>query len=380
MSTIRRRATLLAGLILLSFLSSTVGRPLRAAGEEIPAQINDQAFWQMIVDLSEPGGFFRADNFVSNEISFQYPIPELRQNTKTGGAYLGVGPDQNFTYIVSMKPKIAFIVDIRRQNMLQHLMYKALMELSADRAEFLSRLFSRQRPKDLDSVSSAEALFQAYADVPANRELYTANIEVIKKQLTDHGFELTTDDEKSIQYILSAFYAGGPDLTYNGAGNAGFAGRNRMPTYAELMMETDRTGQNRSYLSSEENFQYLREMERKNLIVPLVGDFAGPKALRAVGEYLKARAATVTAFYLSNVEQYLFQQEDDWIKFYSNVGNLPLTPESVFIRSVFNGMIPTSSTGFGLRSASVLSSIPDLLQAFDAGKIRAYYDVIAMSH
>ena len=380
MSTIRRRATLLAGLILLSFLSSTVGRPLRAAGEEIPAQINDQAFWQMIVDLSEPGGFFRADNFVSNEISFQYPIPELRQNTKTGGAYLGVGPDQNFTYIVSMKPKIAFIVDIRRQNMLQHLMYKALMELSADRAEFLSRLFSRQRPKGLDSVSSAEALFQAYADVPANRELYTANIEVIKKQLTDHGFELTTDDEKSIQYILSSFYAGGPDLTYNGAGNAGFAGRNRMPTYEELMMETDRTGQNRSYLSSEENFQYLREMERKNLIVPLVGDFAGPKALRAVGEYLKAHAATVTAFYLSNVEQYLFQQEDDWIKFYSNVGNLPLTPESVFIRSVFNGMIPPVSTGFGLRSASDLSSIPDLLQAFDAGKIRAYYDVIAMSH
>ena len=111
-----------------------------------------------------------------------------------------------------------------------------------------------------------------------------------------------------------------------------------------------------------------------------MGDFAGPKAIRAVAEYLKAHEATVTAFYLSNVEQYLFQQEEDWSKFYSNVGTLPLTTESVFIRSIFNGMIPPRSTGFGLRSASVLSSIPDVLQAFNEGKIRAYYDVIAMSH
>jgi hypothetical protein len=294
--------------------------------------------------------------------------------------YLGVGPDQNFTYIVSLKPKIAFIVDIRRQNMLQHLMYKALIELSADRAEFLSRLFSRPRPADLGSSTTAEALFQAYADVPANRDLYTANIDAIKKELTDHGFELTTDDERSIQYIMSAFYSGGPDLTYNGAANSGFGGRNRMPTYAELMMETDRSGQNRSYMSSEENFRYLQEMERNNLIVPLVGDFAGPKALRAVADYLKAHEATVTAFYLSNVEQYLFQQEDDWIKFYANVGTLPTSSESVFIRSIFNGMIPPRSTGFGLRSASVLSSIRELLQAFDEGKIKAYYDVISMSH
>jgi hypothetical protein len=43
-----------------------------------------------------------------------------------------------------VKPKIAFIVDIRRQNLIEHLMYKALFELSADRAEFISRLLSRR--------------------------------------------------------------------------------------------------------------------------------------------------------------------------------------------------------------------------------------------
>ena len=97
----------------------------------------------MVNDLSEPGGYFHSDNFVSNELGFQYVIPDLLSTVGTGGVYVGVGPDQNFTYVAALKPRIAFIVDIRRQNMLQHLMYKALIEMSSDRAEFLARLFSR---------------------------------------------------------------------------------------------------------------------------------------------------------------------------------------------------------------------------------------------
>jgi hypothetical protein len=44
---------------------------------------------------------------------------------------------------------MAFIVDIRRGNMLELLLYKALFEISNDRAEFLSRLFSRPMPAAL---------------------------------------------------------------------------------------------------------------------------------------------------------------------------------------------------------------------------------------
>src|SRR2546430_14944461 len=102
-----------------------------------------------ISEFSEPNGYFRADNFVSNETTFQYVIRELKKVTP-GGVYLGVGPDQNFTYVVAMRPKIAIIFDIRRQNMLQHLMYKALIEMSSDRADFISRLFSRKRPEGLE--------------------------------------------------------------------------------------------------------------------------------------------------------------------------------------------------------------------------------------
>jgi hypothetical protein len=279
---------------------------------------------------------------------------------------------------------MAFIFDIRRQNMIQHLMYKALIEMSADRAEFLSRLFSRKRPEGLGPDSAPEALFRAFDEVVPERELFYQNLEAIKAQLIDHhGFKLTAEDQASMEYVFRAFYTGGPDLTYNGPGSGNnFGGRGRMPSYAELMMQNDGHDRNRSYMSTEESFRILQDMEKSNLVVPVVGDFAGPKAIRAVAEYLRQHDAFVTAFYTSNVEQYLFQQNDDWSKFYANVATLPVDPAALFIRSVFNGMA-VQYQGFGLRSASVLGSIPDLLKAFDAGQIRrgpaGYYDVIQMS-
>src|SRR5262245_22984419 len=104
--------------------------------ETVPAQLSEQEFWQLSSSLSEPDGFFHSDNFVSNERSFQTVLAELSEGRRPGSAYIGVGPEQNFTYLLAVKPKIAFVVDIRRQNLIEHLMYKALFELSADRAEF----------------------------------------------------------------------------------------------------------------------------------------------------------------------------------------------------------------------------------------------------
>ncbi|PYS12362.1 MAG: hypothetical protein DMG15_14590 [Acidobacteria bacterium] len=379
MLPIRRRIVLASAAALVAFLgplSLTSSRLV--ATELIPSQLSDEAFWNMVTEFSEPNGYFRADNFVSNETTFQYVIRELKKVTP-GGVYLGVGPDQNFTYVVAMRPKIAIIFDIRRQNMLQHLMYKALIEMSSDRADFISRLFSRKRPEGLELNSSASQLFLMFENVPTDREFFLENLQAIKKQLEQrHGFKLSAEDEGILEYIYRAFFAGGPDLTYNGVGGGGF-GRGRMPSYADLMQMTDGEGQNRSYLGSEENFKILQDLENKNLIVPIVADFAGPKAIRAVAAYLKDHDAHVTAFYVSNVEQYLFQQNDDWSKFYRNVRLLPVDATSTFIRSVFNGITVNYQANGFMRSASVLSSIPGLIEAFDSGELKTYYDVIQMS-
>src|SRR4029077_18924839 len=136
-----------------------------------------------------------------------------KRDREAAGAYLGVGPEQNFTYIVALKPRIAFIFDIRRQNLIQHLMYKALFELSPDRSEFLSRLFSRARPDNLDANANITDLFAAFADVSAEPDLFRENLRAIKDSLIkDHGFTLTMDDESSLEYVFSAFFIGGPNL------------------------------------------------------------------------------------------------------------------------------------------------------------------------
>jgi len=346
----------------------------------IPGRLSDSVFWKLVTDFSEPGGYFRSDNLVSNERMYQWVIPDLLRTTKPGGVYLGVGPDQNFTYIVALRPKIAFIFDIRRQNVLTHLMYKALIEQSTDRADFVSRLFSRPRPKGLDTASSAEAIFTAFdAELPDSSE-YHRNVASIRERLTKtHGFKLTDEDFNTIGYVYQSFVSGGPDITYNfGPSRMGGFGRSQMPSYSELQVATDSALVHRGYLATEANFRALKSMEMNNLIVPLVGDFAGPKAIRTVSAYLKDHNATVTAFYLSNVEQYLYQQSDDWSRFYTNVATLPLDASSTFIRSVFSGM-GYYSNGRGIFGQQMLASMQEQVKLFNQGRLQSYSDVIQSS-
>ena len=372
-----RRIFLVA--VLLFAVSGTVFLPARQApaAAQLPDRLSDEAFWNLVSNLSEPGGSFRSNNFVSNEMTFQYVIDDLLRKTNTGGVYLGVGPDQNFTYIVALRPKIAFIVDIRRLNMLEHLMYKALLELSNDRGDFLSRLLSREAVTEIGPDSTAEELVRAFERANPNRQLFNKNFQAIISHLKEtHGFDLSSDDESRIEFVLHAFFIAGSNLSY--AGISARARRMR-PTYGDLMMETDAQGLNRSYLSSEENFQVLKDLEKRNLIVPVVGNFAGPKAIRAISDYLKDREAIVTTFYVSNVEQYLFQESEDWRNFYNNVDALPLNSTSTFIRSVFNGDPRIPRQKQRSQSASLLSSIPAVLKAFHSGEIQVYDDVVGMS-
>ena len=213
----------------------------------IPSRLSDQEFWKLVTDFSEPNGYFRSDNLLSNEIWLQYVIPELLSVTRPGRVYMGVGPEQNFTYIAALKPSIAFIVDIRRGNLDLHLMYKALFELSSDRVDFVSRLFARKRPEGLTASSSVQEIFNAFATAETNEALFAANLKAILDDLTKtHGFVLTADDPEGIEYVYRQFQTYGPALTYWMSGRGGGFGRNS-PSYADLMLSTDEAGQARSY-------------------------------------------------------------------------------------------------------------------------------------
>lgn len=326
------------------------------AADRVPTRLGDEEFWSLITSLSEPNGSFRSDNLLSNELRHQFVLPDLKQTAMPGRAFIGVGPEQNFTYIAALQPSIAFIVDIRRGNLQLHLMYKALFELSSDRADFVSRLFSRKQPEGLRATSTAAEIFAAFADVEASPALYDKNLKTIEAHLSDtHGFPLSNDDVAGIEYVFNAFFKFGPAINYSSTEGVSGAGSSR-PTYADLMVATDSDGRAHSYLATEEAFAAVKALQARNLVVPVVGDFAGPRALRNVGAWLKSKSAIVSAFYVSNVEQYL-RVERVWGAFCGNAARLPIDDTSTFIRAGRGGRYARGGTAMTAELANMATEV-----------------------
>jgi hypothetical protein len=368
-----RRAALACGIAVLpsAGLAQVAAQPRAQA---LPSRLTDQEFWKFINDISEPGGFFRSENLLSNETGYQMVIPALLSGARANRIYLGVGPEQNFTYIAALKPKMAIIFDIRRGNLLEHLLYKALFELSSNRAEFIEKLFSKTHVSGLDTNSSAEAIAAAYWDVYGDSAIYKKNRDAVREVLSKkHGFPLNENDWIDLFWVYDQFYYNGLPITYTSS-SGGNPGRSNMPTYRTLMEANDGNGLNRGFLGTEANWRYLKDLHSKNLIVPVVGNFGGPKAIKAVGAWLKERGATVGAFYASNVEQYLFQDGLAY-NYYNNVAELPIDSASVFIRSGNSGGMGRMNGRGGMSAPNRMCSIQRLLEANKAGRIGSYGEI-----
>lgn len=347
------------------------------AQSTLPDRYADSTFWRLVTELSEPNGYFRSDNLLSNETSFQWVVPSLQKLSRPGGVYLGVAPEQNFTFVAALKPRIAFIIDIRRGNLLEHLMYKALFETSASRVDFTFRLFGRQRPVGVADGVGVEELFALVGSTRLDTTFARRTLNELKNHLTrKHGFTLSKEDLEYIDYVYITFSGAGPALRYNmGGGYGGGFSRGGMPNYAQLMTETDSLGVQRSYLATEENFRIIKDMQERNLIIPFTGDFAGPKALRALGTYVRDHKAVIQAIYVSNVEQYLWQDANahNWRLYYENVATLPTDSTTVFIRSASQGYVRQQSPYS--RQNELLCSVSEHMKALADGRIQSYRDV-----
>jgi hypothetical protein len=361
--------------------------------DTLPSQISDAEFWRFVTEFSEPNGPYPYENYVGNEVMLQRVIPAAKQETKAGGVYIGVGPEQNFTYALALEAKMAFVVDIRRQNMLELLVYKALFEMADNRADFVAQLFSRKRPPNLDAKTKVSVLFDAYRAVQPDEKYQQENIKTIKSVLAKHGFKLSDVDLQTVERVHAVFYRAGPSIDYTFESTqlpprpaAGF------PSFERMMIATDgdcgspcltsyslppAPGRSWSFLATEENFQYVRSMQRRNLFIPLVGDFAGPSTLRKIGQYLKEHSASVSAFYASNVEYYLDDKQQQ--AFYANVLTLPTDSSSVFLRFISGtgSLMPWWNPRIG--NTSVVSRISDLrLAALPDGRMPSYLDLLRL--
>ncbi len=336
-------------------------------------QISTQQFARYIEEWSEPEGFFDSDNFISNETSYLHVIDQLKQQVKPGGIYLGVGPDQNFTYIVHTRPALAIVTDIRRQNMLQHLWYKALFALAGNRAEYVALLTSRNPPAVQPGASLREVL-SAVRAAGTGASRFGRNFNAVKSVLLDqYRLKLSSDDLAKIEYVYRTFSDGGLDLRFSsfGRNNA-----RTYPTLEQILLETDRQGRQQNFLSSEELFQWMKKFQAENRLIPIVGDFAGAHALKTVGGFLKANGMSVSVFYTSNVEYYLFGQPS-WKRFVDNVRALPLGSDSVFIRSYFANAGPLHPLNVaGHRSTSLVKPAARFLRDYDSGALDSYWDLV----
>jgi hypothetical protein len=326
------RRPLFLPLFLVALLAGSAARPAGRA-VDLPASLSDAEFWTLSATLSEPDGSFRSENMISNEMVLGRLLPDVIAHAKPGGVYLGVGPEQNFSYLAVMRPRMAFITDIRRGNLHVLLMYKALFELSVDRAEFISRLFTKPRPAGLSASSTARQIMDAYWEVKTGDEAtYKANLDAIVRHLTKtRTIPLSKDDIEGVGLAYRTFYFYGPAINYSASTSLAPLGRGNSATYHDLMTQADAKGQELSYLSSEDKFRYLKALNRNNMIVPLVGNFSGPKTIRAIGDYVRSHGAIVTAFYVSTVEPYL--RRDGSLPVYcASVATLPVDKDSFFIR------------------------------------------------
>lgn len=331
-------------------------------------------FAALMAHLSEDGGYFPSDNLISNESGYQKVLEKLDELNVRGGVYIGVGPEQNFTYIAHLRPVRAFILDIRRDNLLQHLMFKALFVTARNRAEYLSLLLSRplkHSRQRLDKATLSE-LVAAFDQTSANPSQFQANLKKVYRLIESRfGVALTTDDRDRLEFIYRSFFQAGLDLRYESHLQRSWRW---FPTLRDLLLETDRSGRQRTFLASEESFQFLKQLQERDLITPVTGDFAGPKALRAIGDHIRQMGERVSVFYTSNVEFYLMQQ-DSFAAFAENVRSLPRDERSLIIRSYlgFGHRHPEAAPGHLL--TTLLQPIDRFLRLYDAGDYRTYADL-----
>lgn len=323
-----------------------------------------QSWTELVQLLSEPGGYFDSDNLVSNESSYLTVLSRIRDLNIHGGVYVGVGPDQNFSYMAEIRPEMAIIIDIRRQNMLQHILFKALMERARSRLEYLGLLFSKpvNLPADLGRSLTAEQLLASIDEVESDPAIYQGNLEWIRRWVARKlRFPLTDQDYQVLAYIHRNFTEFKLDLRYKSYGRD-FPWR--YPTFRSLVLERDLRGGYGNYLASEERFQWLKKFQEEDRLIPVVGDLGGKLAMRKVAQYLRQQHRQVRAFYVSNVEFYLMRS-GGFEGYVENVRQLPVGDTSIFIRSFFGYGTRHPEQVDGYWMASVLQYIRSFLQEHD---------------
>ena len=333
-----------------------------------------EQFAALIRRLSDSGGYFDTDNLISNESSYLHPLTTLDKLGVRGGAYIGVGPDQNFSLIARVNPSIAFIADIRRDNLLHHLLFKALFEHARNRTEYVALWLGRAVPSNIDAlrdqpVDSIVAWASRTAATVASAD---AAVRDVRMRVSRYGLALSGGDLATIERFHRTFIAQGPALRFTSTGRAP---REYYPTLGQLMTEKDLTGRHASYLARDRDFQVVKSLERRHLVIPVVGDLSGPSTLPRIATVLRERRESLSVLYASNVEDYLIR-DGRFAAYAQYVARLPRQPQSVIVRSWFGGPGSHPASVAGYYTTQLVQTVASFVADSAMSRVRSYRELV----
>jgi len=284
---------------------------------------------QLCHELSEWSGYFFSDNIVSNESSFLQPATALTA-IPPGLAYLGVGPEQTFSYLAIVKPSLAFVIDLRRDNFRLHLLYKALFALAETRAQWLAMLLGRPYGANTvgDSGASLSELIGALQrSTPTGAAFRRAHDRVVS-QLAALAMLTGSSDRRALARLHRRFFDEQLDITFQ----LRRPSRQSYPSLRTLLLSRSADGKHGGFLASRASYSWVRAMQLENRVIPLVGDLTGHHTLVGIGAQLRRRQLPLGLVYLSNAEQYVFD-ERRWNRWLSNAAQLPIAEQGLLLRS-----------------------------------------------
>ncbi|MCA9718762.1 MAG: hypothetical protein H6713_18240 [Myxococcales bacterium] len=208
--------------------------------------------------------------------------------TGRGGAYVGVGSDQNFTLIGRARSELVFLMDIDYRVVGLHRIYGLLIP----RAE------------------SPDALIEMFAE-----ERRDATIAALEE-----GFRAQGLDDRAVRTLIGGYKAA------------------RETVYRHLKRVRDRAhdGAPTTWLSDPAMFKHIQTLHAQGRVRVMSGDLTGSSTLRTVAAACRALGVEVEVMYMSNAEEYFMYTPD----FAQNIKGLPASADAVVVRTIYSRKWP----------------------------------------
>ncbi len=324
------------------------------------SQPGENTPYKALIDrLSEPpAGPSSADNLITNEDSIASVLDRLGE-VPAGHAYLGVGPDQNFSLIAAARPSTALILDYRTKNRNLHLLHKSLVEASVDRSAYLGRLWARSPVIDPAARADAGRLMAAFAAAPMRPEMLAEAQEMVRRSLEEKGFR-AEGDLAEIRKIQARLAGPGPE--------GRFLALKMYPAIGRLIAMKTRSGHPGHWLADDALFDTVRGLHRSGAILPVVADWAGTQAMPNIAAYLSGLRVKVGCVYVSDVEFFLLRA-GVFDRYVANLARLPIADDAVIVRTSTREIDHPERLA-GNSSTTIVRGLKAFLEAARSGGIR----------